>query len=368
MPAARFLPIVTFADPSTVSPKPRPRRRLARHYRSVEPVDRFIRRSGYFQRRRDLLALGYRDWHLKVALGAKRIFRVRQGWYSVPDAPEPAIRAVRVGGQLTGVAALESYGFRVPRRPRVDIQVASNACRLRQPTDRRARFSRDSGVRVTWSGERRLSRADPLAWRASVDDALVFVLKTERRDVAVACASAVAHKLRWGSRRIATVFARASASARCWASLVDARDESHGETFVRLWLADAAIRLHPQVHVPGVGRVDGQVAPHVFIEVDGAQHDPEWTGDGGSSYHSDIDRDIRLAIRSSEAIRITYRQLDRHRGGVRWAECLAAIRQAIANDLELVERRARHPVPRRFRGPVRKRRSTGVLDRSNAPP
>lgn len=334
----------------------------------MQPVDRHIRRSGFFQRRRDLLALGYRDWHIKAALAAKRIFRVRQGWYSVPDAPEPAIRAVRVGGQLTGVAALESYGFRIPRRTRVDIQVAANASRLRQPTNRRVRLAENSGVRVSWSGERRLARADPLAWRVSIEDALLFVLRTEQRDVAVACASAVAHKLRWSRRRIAAVFARAPSRARCWASLVDARDESHGETYVRLWLADAAIRLEPQVQVPGVGRIDGQVSPHVFIEVDGAQHDPEWTGEGGSSYESDMDRDIRLAIRSSEAIRVTYRQLDRHRGGVRWAECLAAIRQAIANDLEFEERRARHPMPRRFRGPVRKRRSTGVLDRSNAPP
>jgi len=334
----------------------------------VQPVDRVIRSSGFFQRRRDLLALGYSDWHLKMALAAKRIFRVRQGWYSVPDAPEAAIRAVRVGGELTGVAALETYGFRVPRRPRVDLLVAANACRLRQPANRRKRLDLSGETRVRWSGQRRLARADPLSWRVSIDDALERIIATEARDVAVACVSAVAHKQQWSRSRIAAVFAKAPQRFRCWASLVDSRDEAHGETYVRLWCLDAGVGYAPQAYVAGVGRLDGQLSPNVFVEVDGAQHDPEWSGDGESSYANDTHRDIRLAVLGGTAIRITYKMLDRRRGGALWAECLAGIERAVADDLELVERRSRHPVPRRFRGAVRKRRNRALMDRSNAPP
>ncbi|MEY2848064.1 MAG: hypothetical protein RI885_729, partial [Actinomycetota bacterium] len=56
---------------------------------------------GMFLRRRDLLALGYTDGSITSALEGRRVFRVRHGWYSVPQAPTEAIEAVRVGGRLT---------------------------------------------------------------------------------------------------------------------------------------------------------------------------------------------------------------------------------------------------------------------------
>ena len=98
----------------------------------MESLDRHIRRRGLFLRRRDLLAHGYTDDDIRAALELGVIFRVRQGWYSVPDAPPAGVHAVRVGGRLTGISALESYGLRVPRRALVHVAVPINACRLRR--------------------------------------------------------------------------------------------------------------------------------------------------------------------------------------------------------------------------------------------
>src|SRR5690554_7204207 len=143
----------------------------------MESVSRAIRRQGMFLRRRDLLGLGYSDRHIRFELGQRRIFRVRQGWYSVPDAPEAAVLAVRVGGRLTGVSALESYGLRVPRRPQLHVAVPIGACRLRKPLDRFRRLTARDPVRVHWNDRRSPGGTTS---RVSVADALLVVL-TDRK-------------------------------------------------------------------------------------------------------------------------------------------------------------------------------------------
>ena len=307
----------------------------------VESMERVIRRRGWFLRRRDLLVLGYTDAGLRAALGERRIFRVRQGWYSVPGAPDDAVRAVRVGGRLTGIAALASYGLRVPRRAVLDVAVPVNACRLRNPADRRRRLAADATIAVHWVDEQRVWQAS--TWRVSLADALLHIVGTEQRDIAVACLSAVMRYKRWSSARIRAVVLRGPARAHGWAELASALDDSHGETFVRLWLGDAGVPYESQPVVLGLGRLDGSVSPNVFIEVDGGQHDPEWTGDGASTWEHDHDRDVVVVADGGQVLRYTYRQLY-----TAWPQCLAAIERARADDLELVARRVRHPAPRAF--------------------
>ncbi|MGV8884408.1 MAG: type IV toxin-antitoxin system AbiEi family antitoxin domain-containing protein [Microbacteriaceae bacterium] len=304
----------------------------------MKPIESVIRQSGFFLRRRDLLALGYSDKRIRRALANHWIFRVRQGWYSIPDAPAPAIAAVRVGGALTGIAALESYGIVVPRRDRVDLLVPLNACRLRNPRVRFTRLATEHGFDVHWSDT---PRGDRRSWRVSVAEALAHVLATEPRHIAIACASAVMHLRRLSRRQLAAIFARAPQRVRAWEPLVSALDESHGETFTRLLLLDAGIPFTQQVRIAGVGRLDFEVAPGVYLEVDGAQHDPEWTGEGESRYIPDNFRDLHMRARDAVVIRIIYPVLY----GA-WDECVAGIALAIARDVELRARRERHPVPR----------------------
>lgn len=320
-----------------------------RHHCGVDPVERSIRRSDLFARRRDLLARGFSDRDIRRAHAARRIFRVRHGWYAVPSAPEAAVRAVRVGGRLTGVSALETYGLPVPRRERSVVAVQRNACRLRRPSDRRARRIRSDPVDVLWVDTPRGDHRSP--WRVTIDDALLSVLEHESRDVAVACASAIMRHKRWSRARLARVFSRAPSHCRCWLALVSALDDSHGETFVRLWLLDAGIPMESQPFVRGVGFLDGRVSPNTYIEVDGAQHDPRWTGESESSYEGDHDRDTTMASNGNTVLRFTYRQLY-----TEWPKCLAAVQRRIADDLELVERRSQRPSPPRSLAVVRRKR------------
>lgn len=345
----------------------------------MRPVDHVIRSHGYFLRRRDLLLLGYTDGDLRVALAQKRIFRARQGWYSVPDAPEAGVRAVRIGGRLTSLSALESLGIPVPRQPRLHVAVRGTASRLRDPLDRRKRLRARNEVVVHWTDgngpgfdrhrrgssrfdgygterhrgdtrrdERSAARGTP--WRVSVADALLAVLTTETRDVAVACLGATLQARLVTRAALEAVFARAPKRVRGWSALVSGLDESHGETFFRLWFADAGHTSEQQVYIPGIGRFDNRVSPHVYVEIDGAQHDPSWSGDTASSWLNDLDRDAAMAIRGDRVLHIGYRQLYSA-----WPTVLAAIERAMADDAALVARRRRHPY--RPRAQRKRRRS-----------
>jgi very-short-patch-repair endonuclease len=320
----------------------------------MEPVERRIRREGWFLRRRDLLGMGYSDGRLRAALARKSVFRVRHGWYSVPAAPESGVRAVRVGGRLTGVSALEAYGIPVPRQATLHVAVPANACRLRNPLDRRRRLDATGAIALHWADRPRSEHHD--SWRVPMDDALLAVLQHESREIAVACASALMRRRRWSRARVARVFERAPARVRCWLALVSALDDSHGETFVRLWLVDAGVPFEQQAYVAGAGHLDFRVSPNTYVEVDGAQHDPSWTGESPSSYENDHDRDAIVATEGGTTLRFTYRQLYGN-----WARCLAAIERSIADDRELVARRARDPIVPRAARPrsQRKRRRNG---------
>ena len=290
-------------------------------------VSGYLGRHGPVARRADLLRSGFRDTDIGTALRARRILRVRHGWYAVAGTAEPVLRAVRVGGVVTGIEALRLRGLFLPRPARVDIAVPRHASGLRRPTAMRQRLRPGDQVRIHWiSSARRMLRSRD--WLATEDDALVVVLHTASRELAVAACDAVVRYLGWDDARLDAAFSRAPRRVQGWRALVDGRADAWGETAVRLRLRDAGIAFEPQARVDGVGRFDGRVSPGVFVEVDGAQHDELWAGPEPSSFERDHLKDLGLALRGARSIRITYGLFES-----RWDECLAAIRAAIELDV-----------------------------------
>lgn len=317
------------------------------HRGGMVPVDRIIRRHGFFLRRRDLLAMGYTDAHLKQALVRKRIFRVRQGWYSVPDAPGEGIRAVRVGGRLTALSALLSYGMKVPHPSGLQVAVRPTASRLRSPDDRHLRLTRVAGVTVFWTDQQSRS-----PWRTTVADALVAVLATAGRDVAVAACSAALQAQALRAWELDLVFDRAPARVRLWRALVSSLDESYGETYARLWFGDAGIRCEQQHKIDGVGWLDFRLRRNLYVEIDGGQHAEP------GQWEKDHVRDLAVAALGGRTIRLSYPQLLGQ-----WPQVLAAIERAIADADALEARRRRHPYRAR---PKRKRRRSAADGQSRA--
>ena len=293
----------------------------------MDALARHVAMSGPFLRRRDILAAGYCDDDIAAAIEAQELFRVRHGWYARTGTPEIAVRAVRVGGRVTGVSALRARGLFLPQPAKTEIVVPANAAGLRRPRNRFERLAEWDDVTPLWE-DRPRHELDPASWIVSEEEALACVLRRQSREVAVAACDGMIRYLGWTADRLGRAFETAPARVKPWLSLVDGRADSWGESFVRLWLGDVGIPFEPQPVVPGVGRLDGRVSEHVYIEIDGAQHGEDWAGEGPSSFESDHRRDTMLAEWGCRVLRWTTTQLVED-----WPHCLAAVRRARADDL-----------------------------------
>lgn len=267
-----------------------------------------LRSSGLFLPRRALLRAGFSDAGIQAALANKRIFRVRQGWFGLPDSPPDAIIAVRVGGRLTGEAALRSY--QIWTRPRfiTEVVVRANANGLRRPSSRRQRLTESDRkhIRICWNDDDPIG-GDP--WRVSLYAAVLHLLRTATREVALTAIDSALNRGAHGATgltvgQVDRLFDEAPARVRGWRTLVDARAEAGGETLIRLLCHDHGIPFEPQAVVPGVGRLDGQIGPHTFAEADGAHwHDNE------TAFYRDRERDVASAIVGHRTLRFSYPQL-----------------------------------------------------------
>ncbi|HEY5223775.1 MAG TPA: type IV toxin-antitoxin system AbiEi family antitoxin domain-containing protein [Microbacteriaceae bacterium] len=301
-----------------------------------------IRKNGLFQRRRDLLALGYSDFRIRKDLRAGRIIRVRQGHYSVPDAVPAAIKAVRIGGRLTGLSALKTYGHWVPKTDKLHVVVPSDARALRSATDKQVRFAtlnkkKAKKISISWTDDAKVSRS-PCPWRVSVIDALVHVLCTADRETAIICLDSALNVQRRADEgkshlegirqvQLAEIFAQAPARVQPWRADVDGRAQSGGETKFRLACEEAGIHFVPQSPVPDVEHHDGQIGPHTYVELNSVKHHVNV-----EQFEEDHRRQAQSTIWGNRVLNFTNKQVADD-----WDFCLEVMWQALAEDAALTK-------------------------------
>jgi hypothetical protein len=287
-----------------------------------------IATGGLFVKRAQLLAMGYTRTAVQTELNAGRIIRVRKGWYTLPNAPVAAVQAWRIGGRLTGLSALRTYGIWIPTTRRLHVTVPIDARALRQPTDMRTRLAPHDGIRcrVTWT-DRASDRRSPNVWRTSVVDSLVHIVNNHDRVTSIICLDAALHARRENGNGIAEsdldeIFARAPRRALSWRNEIDGRAEAGGETEFRLAARAAGIPFVPQAVIKGVGRYDGQIGPSTFVEIDGAD-----THNNAMAFEVDRERDVLVASMNGRALRFSYALYRK-----RWDVCERAMRNALDDD------------------------------------
>jgi very-short-patch-repair endonuclease len=225
---------------------------------------------------------------LDAALRRGDLTRVRRGWYAAPGADPALVAAVRAGGRLSCVTLLRRRGVWALDDGMVHVRV---------PKGRDVRGA--SGVRLHWTQDRlELERAwdDPA-------DALACAVGCLDLRHAIAVTDSV---LNMGLVSIEEVTRRLAGRARGRAVLArcDPQAESGLETFARLALVSARIRVRSQVVIAGVGRVDLVVGDRLVIELDGAA----WHG-GTADFERDRLRDRALMARGYLVMRATYHQV-----------------------------------------------------------
>lgn len=245
---------------------------------------------------------GWAARELTRAVRARELIRVRRGHYALPRTDARVLEAVRIGGVLGCVSALERLGVWVAEHPFVHVSLHHSASRLRSPRDRHRPLSaenRDGSVLHWWPT---LGPNDGAM--LSVIDALAQIVRCQPRPLAVSSLDSALHEKIIDESALDRVFEAVPLHFGALRRDIDSRSMSGLETIVRLMVKDAGLRCEPQVTFAGLGDVDLVVEGCIVIETDGHQNH-----DKLEHRRRDYARDAALAARGYIVLRFNYRQV-----------------------------------------------------------
>lgn len=295
----------------------------------------FVASRGGFARKRELVAIGATDRMLTAAVRTGVLTRARNGWYTTRPESDPAVRAVRLGGRLTGMSALLPLGVWCWRPDTVlRVAVRPTDARLRSPDDRRVRWRREAhpGVRLSWDDDP--ARSDGTAWSVGVVDALVRVVLDEPFEQAV-----MALDWAWRSGRVdlldfERVIARLPAELRGIREWVDPKSRSPLESGSRVRLRRRGHHVVTAVRMSdGLREIDLVVDGVVGLETDGREFHE-------STFESDRRKDLAMTLEGLHAIRVSARMVHEL-----WPSIADAIEIAVSRRLGPRSTRVAPPLP-----------------------
>ncbi len=284
------------------------------HHATPDPL-RSITARGGLAATHELAADGVSRAHLAALVRARRVIRVRQGWYARPALHPDLVRAARVGGLLGCRSALALSDIWVVGDDHLHVVVERNDCQLRSPDHSRRRLRSTDPVTVHW----RAPRANRGQSRLIVDPLMSLMDLAGCTSPELLTATTDSVLRRWPERaaelpRLASGLPLAARTALLEA---DGICESGIETL--FWLRMRHLAPRRQVTIRGVGRVDFLFGARLIVEVDGAAFHA-----GTEEFESDRERDALLSARGYRVLRFSYHQvMDR------WPEVHAALWAAI---------------------------------------
>ena len=300
----------------------------------MQSVREIVEELGGFATKRGLVRHGAGDRDLTRAVRSGDVQRVRNGWYSTAPQGDPAFRAVRLGGRLTGASALAAEGAWLSGRDhRLHVSVAPNAARLRSPANRRRALGgrRYRDAMVYW--DRAAVRGRGTATTVATVDAIAAFLRDAPFGSAVAVLDWALRHDRLSARDISTITAGLPIRLRAIWEWVDPACDSYAESIARSGLRMVGYRVRSQVPIGARERIDLVVEDHVALEVDGEAHH-------ATRFHKDRRKDLRITVGGRHAVRITYAALVNE-----WPEVLAGIEAALRARHVAVDRRLTNCTP-----------------------
>jgi len=223
---------------------------------------------GGLAQKRQLVARGAQDLDLTRAVREGAVSRARQGWYTTVDTTEPRVRAVRVGGRLTGISAIDDWGGWVLGEHPLHVSVPQNAARLRSQWNRRKPIAARHGVRLHWDPPVSSDRGTP--WHVGLIEALRRVVVDEDLETAVAAIDWALHSGRIDEFDFEQLILSLPSRKRGIRSWVDGKCESLPESLARTRLRLAGYTVEIQVAV-GAKRIDMVINGIVGLEINGKQ-------------------------------------------------------------------------------------------------
>jgi very-short-patch-repair endonuclease len=267
----------------------------------MDTIAQSVRRRGGLAATFELYADGHTQRGLAAAVRSGSLTRVRQGWYALSGTNTAMLEAVRVGGRLTGLSALELQGFWTYPTDELHVAVHPHDARLRTRLDKARRLASEPDPRtcVHWRAGGDGSRF-MLAPIACLED----VMACQDPHVVVAAADSVLFKRPQLTADWLVLASAASQSHRTYLGAVDGVCESGTESIFFFRIRHLGLSVARQVTVAGVGRVDFRIGPKLVVEVDGAAYhtDP-------AAFHRDRHRDAVLSRLGYRVLRFSYYQV-----------------------------------------------------------
>lgn len=277
---------------------------------------RVITEAGGAAGRRYLNGQGFSDRALHAAVRAGAVLRARRGWYTVWPPHDPRYRALRVGGRVTGLAAIQALGGWVLGSTRLDVAVPANGARLRDPLRRRPLPSRGArDLRVLWVAERH--DADTSTGLVDLADALTVVVRSESEETAVAALDWALHTGELDEVALADLAAHFPKGCQLLVDQTDPRCDSLPESLTRTRLRALGLRVRSQVGVEGTSDIDLLVEGIVAVEVDGDLFHRE-------RFEADRAKDLAITAAGMHVLRPSARHVFHE-----WGAVLRAIRRAL---------------------------------------
>jgi hypothetical protein len=277
-----------------------------------------VERLGGMAQKRQLVALGARDLDLTLAVRRGGVIRARQGWYTTLPDDDPRVRAVRVGGRLTGISAVIAAGGWVLGRHPLHVSVHGNAARLRTPSNRFVLLAKRHvhGLVLHWDDADIARRGT--ATSVDLRDALVRVVLDEEFETAVAALDWALHTGRIDRMDFERILVHLPSNRRAIRDWVEERCESLPESLARTRFRMLGHVVDIQVGLGDLERIDLVVDDIVGVETDGREFHE-------NRFEQDRTKDLDITIAGMHPLRPSANMVFR-----KWDSIVLAVERAIA--------------------------------------
>lgn len=214
---------------------------------------------------KELRAAGATITSIRGRIERGEIHRIINGWYGEAQTPGVVVLAMRIGGRLGCVSALELHGAWHPPDCGVHVLFPSHASGRRSA----GRDPGESIVRHWHDGATRTGAAFAVA---PLELALSEALRCQPNHFLIAILDSLLHRRLITRNRLEAVVRRAPARVHHLLDHIDARSESGTESITRYRLAICGLASQIQVTLRSHDRLDLEIDGWLAIEIDGRQH------------------------------------------------------------------------------------------------
>lgn len=218
-----------------------------------------------FFRTKELYAAGETTATIRASIARGDRFRVIGGWYGTAQSPAAAVLAMRMGGRMGCVSALQQHGAWYPPDCGLHVVFASHASGRRSA-------GRDQGASIVrhWHGKSDATGSSFAV--APIDLALAEALECQPNHYLIAILDSILHKRLMSRNRLEAIVRRGPERVHHLIGHLDARSESGTESITHYRLAMSGIVTDVQVTLREKDRLDMELDGWLGIEIDGREH------------------------------------------------------------------------------------------------